>query len=169
VLEKQPSAQYAPYFGISVEGFRNWVELQLVDGLTWENFGAQWQLEHVLSLQYFDLSAESDLKQCWNFLNIRVKNCSGKNALEINDLAAYAYFNRIYELTQLPVAAIMLEKIRNMAQYNLFPEAEKWLTQQKNILHQLTTLNESEFLRLNKGETLDTLLLEKSLLEKFGS
>src|SRR5690606_15686008 len=82
ILESQPSTQYAPYFGITNEGFRSWISFQLVN-LTWEDFGKKWQLEHIVPFQYFDINNEEDLKLCWNYLNIRVKKLEDASLLEM--------------------------------------------------------------------------------------
>lgn len=74
VLEKNISPGYAPYFGLNIVKFRQWIEIQFTGELNWENFGAAWQFEHIVPLAYFDFSIEDDMHLCWNFINIRVES-----------------------------------------------------------------------------------------------
>src|SRR6188474_3101936 len=69
VLDKNLSPAYAWYFGLSIDQFRNWIEIQFTEGLSWENFGSAWQFDHVIPVAYFDFSLEEDLLLCWNFIN----------------------------------------------------------------------------------------------------
>src|SRR6476620_5571737 len=71
VIEKNLSGPYAPYFGLGIEDFRSWIELQFTGAMTWENFGSTWQFEHIVPVAYFDFANDADLVICWNFLNIR--------------------------------------------------------------------------------------------------
>ena len=168
ILEKQPSAQYAPYFGITIEGFREWIALQFADGLTWENFGKQWQFEHIVPAQHFNLNLESDLKLLWNFLNIRVKNEAGPSILQVSGFAAIGYFREILELTQLEIAEKMVEKLQQLQTGELPSTLRQHLTTQTKVFSQLARLEEHDLLRINQGETLENILLEQSILQKFG-
>ena len=44
VLEKNKSSFYAPYFGLGIETFRKWIEVQFDSETNWENFSESWQL-----------------------------------------------------------------------------------------------------------------------------
>lgn len=167
LLESQPSTQYAPYFGIPIQGFRKWIKAQLQD-LTWDDFGKKWQLEHIVSFQYFDITNEEDLRLCWNFLNIRVKNLEADSCLEVHDLAAQAYFEAIYQTTGLTIAQQMVEKLKNLQGFQLPESVSQWLQQEKTTLLQTSTLNPDAVIRLNHGETLEHLIAEYELLQKFG-
>lgn len=167
LLESQPSTQYAPYFGISIQGFRKWIKAQLQD-LTWDDFGKKWQLEHIVSFQYFDITKDEDLRLCWNFLNIRVKNLEHKSCLEVNDLAALNYFESIYQTTGLPISQQMVDKLKSLQRFHLPESINQWLLQEKSTLLQTSTLNPDAVIRLNQGESLEHLISENDLLQKFG-
>src|SRR4051812_18265828 len=72
VLEQQMTSTYAPFFGLDISNFREWIQLQFINDMSWENFGKTWQLDHIVPVAYFDFQDLTDLKLCWNFLNIRV-------------------------------------------------------------------------------------------------
>jgi hypothetical protein len=64
VLEKKAALLYAPYFGLDVNGFREWIALQFTDELNWDNFATAWQFDHIVPVTYFDFTQEEDLYLC---------------------------------------------------------------------------------------------------------
>lgn len=169
ILEKQPSAQYAPYFGITIDGFRKWIALQFTEDLNWDNFGKLWQFEHIVPAQHFNLNQESELKLCWNFLNIRVKNELGPSILEVSGFAAMHYFREVFERTQLEIAGKMVEKLIHLQSAELPVFVREYLNTQATQWKLLSSLTGDSLLRINQGETLEHILLEQSILQKFGS
>ena len=81
VLEQKWSASYAPYFGIDIQRFREWIALQFEGGQSWDNFSDGWQFDHVVPVAYFDFGSEAELRLCWNFTNIRVARPSPERAV----------------------------------------------------------------------------------------
>jgi len=61
LLDKQPSSYYAPYFGLDIETFREWIAVQFDMECNWENFSKNWQLELIIPASYFDFNQEEDL------------------------------------------------------------------------------------------------------------
>lgn len=169
ILEKQPSAQYAAYFGISIEGFRSWIALQFGENLNWDNFGKQWQLEHIVPAQYFNLQDDKDLKLCWNFLNIRVKNEVGPSILEVTGFAAIQYYEEIYHLTGWEIAGKMVQKLQALQKHQLPGQVIGFLSEHKLSIHQMGELDANSLLRINQGELLENILLEQSIMQKFGA
>ena len=172
VLEKNPSPTYAIYFGLSIEGFRNWIEIQFTDALNWENFGLAWQFNHVVPVAYFDFSIEEDLLLCWNFINIRVEKIemikTPGNGIDI--IAANSYFNRLYSRTNYYLCLKMTEKINSIEAANMVDESviESFIIQHRDQLDVITTLNMEEFNRLNTGMSLNDILMEREIIKKFG-
>lgn len=173
MLEKTPSEAYAPYFGLDIENLRLWFELQFTEGINWDNFGKAWQFDHIVPTTYFDYSKEEDLVLCWNFINIRIERTdtdnSGTNRIE--ELAVKSYFRNLYEKTGFSLCQKMLEKIEAIesdAQHGN-SAIERFMIDNKDKLENITTLIPEEFNRLNKGNTVEELLLEREILRKFGS
>ena len=73
IIEKNPCFAYAPYFGLDIENFRKWIEIQFDEELNWDNFSKKWQFDHIVPVAYFDFDSESDLRLCWNFMNVSVE------------------------------------------------------------------------------------------------
>lgn len=173
IIERQPSQQYAPYFGLGIEEYRKWIELQFTDTIGWDNFGKAWQLDHVVPVVYFDYSVEEDLKLCWNFINVRVEKLELNKARgnRVDVLAVKAYFERLYEVTGYSICAKMLEKIDIIEVSNIIsePKIENFIINNKEYLEMLATLSHQEFNQLNMGMSLKDILIQRDILKKFGS
>jgi hypothetical protein len=173
ILERNPSQVYAPYFGLSIEDFRYWISLQFTSVLNWENFADAWQFDHIVPISYFNFNNEEDLKLCWNFINIRVEvndiNKIGANTIDV--LTAQPYFERLYQKTGYEMCNRMLVKIKLIQENNIQnePVLESFIRDNKQKFELLSTLDSEDYYRLNKGGILlDDLILEKSILKKFG-
>lgn len=55
--------------GCTVLEWRQWLEFQFQDGMTWENYGQVWEIDHVLPCASFDLSLPEQQKECFHFAN----------------------------------------------------------------------------------------------------
>lgn len=172
VLEKQPSPQYGPYFGLSIEDYRKWMELQFTGSLSWDNFGTQWQFDHIVPVTYFDYSIEEDLKLCWNFINIRVEKLElNKNrGHRVDVLAVKAYFENLHNKTGYALCLKMIDKINSIEISNIIsePHLENFIIENKSYLETLEMLTPAEFNSLNTGMTVEDILLEREILKKYG-
>jgi hypothetical protein len=172
VLEKNISAGYAFYFGLSIEKFRNWIEIQFTEELSWENFGSAWQFDHIVPVAYFDFSIEEDLVLCWNFSNIRVEpidqNKNRGNRIDV--MAVKPYFEVLYSKTGFSLCLKMIDKINRIEVSNIGsePAIEEFIIKNKENLEVVSSLSKEEFNRLNAGTTIDDILLEREILRKFG-
>lgn len=171
VLEKNKSSFYAPYFGVSIEKFREWIELQFSEELSWENFSDAWQFDHVVPVAYFDFSNEADLRLCWNFTNIRVEKVDRNKAGNRMDvLAAKKYFAVLFQNTGYSVCRQMLEKITRIevSQIASNTALESFIQQNKDFLESAQDFSPEDFDRLNAGMDYKSLLYEKEFLKKYG-
>ena len=172
VLEKNISAGYAFYFGLSIEQFRMWIEIQFVEELNWENFGSAWQFDHILPVAYFDFSVEDDLILCWNFINIRVARIelNKTNGNRIDIVAARPYFEALYAKTGFSLCLKMIKKISKIEFSNIIsePAIEDFIIKNAEQLQIASSLNKEEFNQLNKGMSLKDILLEREIIKKFG-
>lgn len=172
VLEKKPSPFYAPYFGLDVAAFRQWIEIQFSQGLHWDNFGEQWQFDHLVPLAYFDLHDENDLKLCWHFLNIGVErlDATGQRTKRVELLAVKTYFEGLYQQTGYSVCQKMLNKLGQIeaAAVQAHPATEQFILHRKADLETMASLDEAEFVQLNEGTPLKDILLQREILRQFG-
>ena len=172
VIERNISASYAFYFGLSIEQFRNWIEIQFTEELNWENFGSAWQFDHIVPVTYFDFSIEEELVLCWNFSNIRVEKIDlNKNrGNRIDVMAVKPYFESLYKKTGFPLCLKMIDKISKIEVSNIVsdPVIEEFIIKNKEHLDMISSLSKEEFNRLNAGNTIQDILLEREIIRKFG-
>jgi hypothetical protein len=66
--------------------FTKWIDFQLEEGMTKENYGSVWQLDHVIPLSSFNLLDEDELQKAMNWKNIRplspAKNMEKSNKID---------------------------------------------------------------------------------------
>lgn len=172
VLEKKAgSSSYAPFFGVDIFTFRNWIEIQFDSTLNWENFSEAWQFDHILPIAYFDFSNQNDLKLCWNFTNIRVQKLTKevKAVPQLDCLGARTYFQDLYNVTSYSICLDMIEKIKEIESIQLASSGQmKSFVKENNALIQAaSSFTSYEFAKLNEGTPLTEVLAEKELFKKF--
>ena len=172
VLIKQNCSFYAPFFGIDIEGFRQWVELQFTEDINWDNFGKAWQFDHIVPVTYFNFEEESDLRLCWNFLNIRVERIElNKNrGNRVDVIASKAYFDKIFTDTAYPMAELMVKKIESIevSQILSTQSLEEFIKKNDETLKHYLSFSSYDFDQVNSGNTMSEILAEKAMLKKFG-
>ncbi len=170
VLEKTPSEAYAPYFGLDIELLREWFALQFTEDMNWDNFGKLWQFEHIVPTSYFNFADEEDLLLCWNFTNLRVEYAE-KEPTRSDLLMAKHYFEELFGKSGYRICQLMLQKIAQIELSNRksYPALEQFLINNSKNLQGIASLDAETFNRLNKGNTVEELLLEREILRKFGS
>jgi hypothetical protein len=85
-----PSKRIIELLGTDKETFISHVDKFLLDGMTKDNFGQVWSLDHIVPVDVFNFEDEEELKLCYNFNNImpmfmndnRVKGASIHFSLE---------------------------------------------------------------------------------------
>ena len=65
-----PSKEILTLIGIDKQGFINNVNKYLLEGMTKENFGKIWGLDHIVPVDLFDINEEAEKKLCYNYQNI---------------------------------------------------------------------------------------------------
>lgn len=170
VVEKQPSMEYAPYFGIDIDGFRRWIQAQFPGEIGWEDFGEFWQLEHIIPLQYFDLSSEDDLRLCWHFTNIQV-GPTGVGEPRVNPISiiqAKAYFTSLLKTGVNRVTDIVKWlDVHEQKAGPSFRERSISLEPLSQRLKEMENLDAQDLFRINKGLDLNELLAEKKIFQRF--
>lgn len=172
ILQNNQTSAYASYFGLDIQGFRNWIELQFTEGLNWDNFGTAWQFDHIVPVAFFDFEQEQDLYLCWNFINIRVErlddqtNKANKAAL----LVIKNYFDDLFNKTGLQFCRQMVNRIQQMeASVSLYnPKQEIFIKENKEKIETIVGLTAGEMSLFNQGISLKDILLQKEILKKFG-
>ncbi len=171
VLERNKSSQYAPYFGLDIEGFRKWIEIQFDEELNWDNFSKAWQFDHIIPITFFDLRKEEELRLCWNFINIRAEkilhNKNRGNRVDVHETKRY--FEKLYQKTFFPQCLLMIDKISSLDILEVITskKQEDFLLNNKNYLQTLSTFGAYEYNQLNQGESLEEVVEQKNQLKQF--
>jgi hypothetical protein len=69
----KPRIQYrtTEMIGCSMEYFRRHIELQFKPGMTWENHGSEWHIDHIIPLANFDFTDESQIRTATHYTNMQ--------------------------------------------------------------------------------------------------
>lgn len=170
VLEKNKSSFYAPYFGLPIEKFREWIQIQFDEHCSWENFSKAWQFDHIVSVAYFDFTKEQDLRLCWHFTNITIDKTHGDTHQRgIDVIAAKAYFQMLHEKTGYPICRKMIEKIAGIeaSQVASGSPMAQFILENKGPLEKLAGFTSYDYDKLNAGSDIAAVVYEKEFLKKF--
>jgi hypothetical protein len=65
------SARTAELCGCTFGELRTHIEKQFKRGMTWQNYGTLWHIDHIIPCAAFDLSRKEEQARCFNYLNLR--------------------------------------------------------------------------------------------------
>ncbi len=57
--------------GCSIEDFRIYIESKFDTGMTWQNYGSVWHVDHIMPCAIFDLTKPEHQKRCFHFSNMQ--------------------------------------------------------------------------------------------------
>lgn len=70
MLAKCPAKDLAPFIGCDLFSLRNYLSSRMTEGITWNNYGTDWVIDHIVPLRLFDVFDPSDLALAWNYRNL---------------------------------------------------------------------------------------------------
>lgn len=65
------TSSFSSVVGCTRAQFKKHLEVQFKRGMTWENYGTHWHVDHILPCASFDHSNPRHVKQCWHYTNLR--------------------------------------------------------------------------------------------------
>lgn len=68
---RQKSKSTMDYIGCDIEHLKQWFEYQFVEGMTWDNMGRIWHIDHVRPCSSFNFDNEDDIYQCYHWSNLQ--------------------------------------------------------------------------------------------------
>jgi hypothetical protein len=74
--------------GCSVESLISYLEAKFAPGMSWDNHGASWELDHIKPLVDFDLTERQQFLEACHYTNLQplwIEEHLAKTALEAND------------------------------------------------------------------------------------
>ena len=57
--------------GCSTLHLQSHLESKFKRGMTWENYGTHWHVDHIIPCAAFDHTKQEQVRQCWHFTNLR--------------------------------------------------------------------------------------------------
>lgn len=57
--------------GCCFEEFMNYITAQFKSGMSMENYGRKWHIDHIMPCSAFDMSDEDQVRRCFHFTNLR--------------------------------------------------------------------------------------------------
>lgn len=58
------------YFGVSVDFVKKWLEYNFTDQMNWGNHGTYWEIDHVIPINWFDFTQQSEIDLCFGWKNL---------------------------------------------------------------------------------------------------
>jgi len=74
-IQKDCKSAFA-ILGYTIEELRQHLESLFQEGMSWDNYGTHWHIDHVIPKSWFNLSSENgvneyELKLCWSLSNLQ--------------------------------------------------------------------------------------------------
>jgi uncharacterized protein YxeA len=76
------------YINCTSDFFKKWIVYQLYDGMTLENYGNYWHIDHVKPCSKFDLTKDEEINECFSWKNLRPLRCD-KNKKKNNKIIPF--------------------------------------------------------------------------------
>lgn len=107
----------------NVETLKKWLEFQFEDGMTWQNMGTFWEVDHILPVAAFDLTNQLDISVCFSWTNLQPLR-KEENLKKWHYLQLHYYFNSIVSVHRF----IQLNKTETCG-YQSVNKSLHWLRQ----------------------------------------
>jgi len=108
------SFDYTTLLGCKWEVLILWLEFNMKPGMTWENYGSHWHVDHVYPCALFDFSKEEERIKCFNWTNLtplgKLENIKKSDKLDIG-LIQYYQARAIEFIQQNPTITILTDRL----------------------------------------------------------
>ena len=107
--------------GCDLQFFLNWLSYQFSEGMTMENHGSVWHIDHVIPCAKFDLKSINEQKKCFHWSNMQPmfssENLSKKDKVCFKDIykheiKLYSYYIKLTKLIQNKTSILRYNKIK---------------------------------------------------------
>lgn len=55
----------------SIEEFKNYIQNQFQEGMSWKNYGKEWHIDHIVPCSYWDLNKKEERYLCFHYKNLQ--------------------------------------------------------------------------------------------------
>jgi len=118
-FKHKKSKKSLEYLGCSTKQLVEWLEFQFHDGMSWDNYGKTWTIDHVLPLSKFDLQDEKNARIAFHWTNLQP---SFDNFQKSAKIRLHEYFNVFISVHRF----IQLKKL-DLSGYQSMRESLCWL------------------------------------------
>lgn len=70
-LLKRGKSRMSSLIGCSPQFLRQYIEENFKPGMTWQNYGSMWHIDHIRPCASFDLSRKSEQRACFHYTNLQ--------------------------------------------------------------------------------------------------
>lgn len=71
LLKGKKTKRTTAYIGCTIDALKTHLEKQFTDGITWENYGSIWHIDHIIPCATWNLADEFENNCCWNYRNLQ--------------------------------------------------------------------------------------------------
>ena len=121
---KGKNTSYQKIIGCDIEFLKNWIEFRFNENMNWENFGAYWQIDHIIPINSFNFENENECNICFHWTNLQPLE-SQINRIKSDKLQLHYYFNNIVNINRFN------SKYNNFLGYQVLNESLRWLRDKK--------------------------------------
>jgi hypothetical protein len=86
ILKGRTSKALGAVLGCSGETLKQHLQAKFRDGMTWDNYGTHWHIDHIKPCSRFDHGDPKQIAECWHFTNLQpltvYENCSKQDRWE---------------------------------------------------------------------------------------
>lgn len=92
---RSPGIIISSFIGADRSTVREWISQRMIEGMTWNNYGSEWVIDHIVPFRFFDVKNEEDLKVCWHYKNLMPLFKRDNLNKESNVFFAFILLNKI--------------------------------------------------------------------------
>jgi hypothetical protein len=71
LLKGKKTKRTTEYIGCTIDELKNYIENKFTNGMTWENYGKMWHIDHIIPCSAWDVTSDMESYYCWNFRNLQ--------------------------------------------------------------------------------------------------
>lgn len=109
------------YLKCSKDFFREWIEFRFESWMNWDNQGSEWDFDHIIPVNSFDLKDDNQVKICFHWTNFQPLEKS-ENQKKSDKIELHYFMNNIINVNRF-----IQHKKSNFDGYQALRETLRWL------------------------------------------
>lgn len=108
------------YIGCDIDFLKKWIEFRFEHDMTWDNLGTLWHIDHILPVNAFDFTNETNIRICNHWINLQPLY-KKDNLIKHDKIELHYYFNNIINVFRFN------KKYNQFLGYQVVNESLQWL------------------------------------------